>query len=680
MHRITLLTIILAPFLSLQAQETIEKSLVVQDSTRNYLLYIPASYDGSKEFPLVVNLHGYALTAEFQMNFSGMNSIADTANFMVAYPQGLIMEATIPGFPVSGPGWNINADSLFVSPGAVDDVLFIDSIIKAIRNEYLITEDKIYACGFSNGGFMAQILGCEMSDQIAAVASVGGSLPVTWSCISSAPIPRFLINGTKDQQVDYENGFPALLYSVPESLDQFIHRNQCDSTPVIDTLPNPDLSDSSLVVRFTWPACAAELLHYQILDGGHQWPGGNNLIPALGHFNKDINASAEIWNFFKRNPKSFDNRDLEINMMVDDSLRSFVLHIPSTYDGTRPWPLIINYHGFANSAMDQISLSQMNDVVDTAEFLVAYPQGLAVINPFLGFAAPGWNVDGTLSSNDDVEFTRKLIQYVQTEFNLDPNRIHATGWSMGAAMAFQVSCHLYDLIASTACVSNQMSEKQIMDCLVNRPFSILQMHGTADPIVPFNGDGVIFSPAMNTANFWASNNRCTQDSMVTNLPDLEGEDSSTVTTIQFQDCDLGTEVLFYRIEGGGHSWPGGGQLPEFLGKINRDINASSEIINFFKRNQLQETTSTKSVESPLQFSVYPNPAHTYLYLEAADSDQTLQKIELYNQIGQKIREFQSPEISRSRFNLPLPNPIYPGTYFLVIYHGNNKSSIPVIIN
>lgn len=274
---------------------------------------------------------------------------------------------------------------------------------------------------------------------------------------------------------------------------------------------------------------------------------------------------------------------LSLSFVHDDSLRSYLLYVPASYDGSEAWPLVINYHGFNNTAASQMHISQMNLVADTANFLIAYPQGLLVNNPFLGFSATGWNIDGTLSDNDDMSFTSQLIDQISAGFAVDPARVYVTGWSMGGNLAFQVSCELPDRIAAVASVANQMSDGQMQNCNPGRPIPALLMHGTADPIVPFEGDGVLFSTAYNTSSFWASQNNCSPDSLVTDLDDMVTTDSSTVTLIEYTNCDADAKVLLYRINSGGHAWPGGAPLPPFFGNVNRDINASSEIWNFFNQ-------------------------------------------------------------------------------------------------
>lgn len=381
-----------------------------------------------------------------------------------------------------------------------------------------------------------------------------------------------------------------------------------------------------------------------------------------------------------------DGQVLERSFVHEDSLRSYLLYVPAAYDGTVDWPLVINYHGFSNAAADQMYISQMNLVADTAHFLIAYPQGLLVNNPVLGFSAPGWNVDGTMSDNDDVDFSSQLINQISADYAVDPLRVYVTGWSIGGRMAFQLSCELPDRIAAVASVASKMSDGQLQSCNPGRPFSALWMRGTADPIAPFEGDGGLFSPAPNTPSYWAARNNCSPDSLVTDLEDMVTTDASTVTLIEYIDCDANTEVLFYQINGGGHAWPGGGDLPPSLGKVNRDINASSEIWNFFNRNPHPGLPSSAgdAVEPMFeQVRVYPNPSHGEITIELNLKKGGVVQMRLFSLLGQPVGSIVNqhfPSGQQQYIWNPGGNDLSPGTYFIQIRFGTELWSQPILIN
>ena len=266
------------------------------------------------------------------------------------------------------------------------------------------------------------------------------------------------------------------------------------------------------------------------------------------------------------------------------TIRSYVLYVPASYDGTTEWPLIVSYHGYRVDLNNHMNGTRMNIEADMARYIVAYPQGLDVNHP--RGTAPGWNFTGQLSENDDVGFSLEVINDIKADYLINPSRVHLTGWSMGAGIAYNVACLHSEQIASLAAVSQQMLQPQIFACTPDRAMSFLQIHGTEDPAVSFEGRSPFSRPAPETAAFWGSLNNCSLDPTSVELEDKVPEDDSTVTLIEYTGCDSGSEVLFYKVNDGGHGWPGDGVFESTLdlGNWNKDINASLEILSFFGRN------------------------------------------------------------------------------------------------
>jgi hypothetical protein len=161
-------------------------------------------------------------------------------------------------------------------------------------------------------------------------------------------------------------------------------------------------------------------------------------------------------------------------------------------------------------------------------------------------------------------------------------------------MSYVLGRDLGDRIAAVASIAGSN------DVTAPHPIPILHMHGTTDPIAPFNGGNIsgtsIVLPAVpDMIDASREGNGCVGEPVTTQLPDVNMGDSSTVELIHYQDCECYStssgdervaEVLFYRIQGGGHTWPGGSPAPGFLGPVNRDIDASQETWNFFSRHAL----------------------------------------------------------------------------------------------
>ena len=155
-------------YLSADAQQTINASIINGGIQRDYILYVPANYTGTAAVPLLLNFHGLTSNATQQMFYGDFRSIADTAGFIIVHPEGTLDNNGDTHFNV---GWGAST---------VDDVAFSSALIDFISAQYNINQDRVYSTGMSNGGFMSFKLACELSNRIAGIASVTGSiLPLT---------------------------------------------------------------------------------------------------------------------------------------------------------------------------------------------------------------------------------------------------------------------------------------------------------------------------------------------------------------------------------------------------------------------------------------------------------------------------------------------------------------------
>ena len=283
------LTVICASVcLTAAAQQTINESIIHDGSQRDYILYVPANYTGSSAVPLLFNFHGYGSNANDQMWYGDFRSIADTAGFIIIHPQGTIDNNGTTHFNV---GWGASS---------VDDVSFSSALIDSISAQYNINLDQVYSTGMSNGGFMSFVLACELSDRIAGIGSVTGSIvPFSLTnCNAIHPTPIMQIHGTSDGTVPYTGGAG---WSEPISslIDYWANQNNCTLTPQIDNMPDINVNDGSTVEKYTYvngDSCTA-VIHYKIINGDHTWPG--TIFNSAGT-NYDINASIEIWNFLSQ--------------------------------------------------------------------------------------------------------------------------------------------------------------------------------------------------------------------------------------------------------------------------------------------------------------------------------------------------------------------------------------------
>jgi polyhydroxybutyrate depolymerase len=265
-------------------------SFVSSGRKREYVLYVPPSYDRTKPTPLVISMHGAGGWAVQQRDLSGWNRVADAQGFIVVYPSG-----------VDGVGariWHVDR-----GPGLERDVRFISALIDTIEASYNIDPARIYANGLSNGGGMSFVLSCTMSDRIAAVGLVAAArtLPFSW-CTDRKPVPMIAFHGTDDPEVPYDGGktwiAPDAFPNVPLWTKRWARRNRCAASPIDSTV-------AAGVTRAEYPHCAddAAVVLYTIKGGGHTWPGGEPMPEwAVGRTSNGVDATREMWAFFQAHP------------------------------------------------------------------------------------------------------------------------------------------------------------------------------------------------------------------------------------------------------------------------------------------------------------------------------------------------------------------------------------------
>lgn len=288
MKQLTLFLFLISISFPSFTQQTINESIVHDNRLRTYILYVPSSYTPDSQVPLVFNFHGYTSNAISQMEYGNFRAIADTAGFIIVHPMGTLFNGN--------PHWNVGGWTI---GSTTDDIGFTDALITEISAKYSIDQDRIYATGMSNGGYMSFLLACQLSQKIAAIASVTGSMtPQTFeACDPQHPTPIMQIHGTSDNVVPY---FGAnWTESIETVMSYWVNYNNCNTTPTISSLPNINPGDGSTVQHFIYEGGEKGVTseHYKITGGGHTWPGTSIGGPGT---NYDMNASLEIWKFFLR--------------------------------------------------------------------------------------------------------------------------------------------------------------------------------------------------------------------------------------------------------------------------------------------------------------------------------------------------------------------------------------------
>jgi polyhydroxybutyrate depolymerase len=279
-----------------------------------------------------------------------------------------------------------------------------------------------------------------------------------------------------------------------------------------------------------------------------------------------------------------DSRDARESITVDGLERTYRLHVPSTYDSSKPVPLVLALHGRLGTGEGQERLSHFDKISDEHGFLVVYPDGLD-----RSWADGRGKTPSDEKGVSDVKFLSELIQRLESQYKVDAARVYATGMSNGGFMSGRLACDLSDKIAAVGIVAASLSTNTAASCKPLKPVSVLIIQGTEDPLVPFqggalgkNGDrGEVLSHDAAVKKFVALN-RCSASPQTQHLPDTANDGTSTNLAI-YEGCSAGTQVRSYTVEGAGHTWPGGMQyLPSALiGKTSHNFDASEAIWEFF---------------------------------------------------------------------------------------------------
>ena len=219
--------------------------------------------------------------------------------------------------------------------------------------------------------------------------------------------------------------------------------------------------------------------------------------------------------------------------------------------------VLFNLHGYGSDAIEQMNYTNFNNLANTKEnnFILIHPQG-APLNTALTSSSSHWNSGGwTIGSTvDDVDFIDTIIALVSQKYDLNQNRIYSTGMSNGGFMSYHLACNLSSKIAAVASVTGSMSKETYEDCNPDHPTSILQVHGSIDVTVPFQGNSALGMRSVNNVmDYWKLYNACDVDptSIIIDYFDIE----IAVQHDTYSNCLNDVHVELYKIEGMGHTWP-----------------------------------------------------------------------------------------------------------------------------
>jgi polyhydroxybutyrate depolymerase len=268
--------------------------------TRTYIAHVPPKYDSKQPTPVVLAFHGGGSNAEQMVRFCGLNEKADKESFIVVYPNGTgRLERMLT--------WNGGNCCAYAMLNNVDDVGFTRSLLDDLEAVVNVDAKRVFATGISNGGIMSYRLASELSDRIAAIAPVAGTMG-TAACNPKRPVPVLHFHGTDDEYLPFKGGkgkgvSGTDFYSVDHSIQAWVKANGCPETPVVTDEPKKT-DDGTCIQRKTYGPgeAGAEVVLLVINGGGHTWPGRDPRVRFLGKSTQNTSANDLMWEFFKKHP------------------------------------------------------------------------------------------------------------------------------------------------------------------------------------------------------------------------------------------------------------------------------------------------------------------------------------------------------------------------------------------
>ncbi len=267
------------------------------------------------------------------------------------------------------------------------------------------------------------------------------------------------------------------------------------------------------------------------------------------------------------------NETIAVNPAVSEGFhtRMYRVHVPVSYTMNHPQAVVLAFHGFGGNAQDMDSGSGFSPLADQQDFIAAYPQGL----PQGAGGKPFWASVGPIDFGvDDALFVSDVLNDLQSKLCIDAHRMYVTGFSNGGGMSGFLACRLAGRVAAFAPLSGNFYDLP-GGCHPGRPVPILDFHGSADPLLPYNGIPTSQNAAWPLPSIsqwlqtWATRNGCTTGPTIfLRQPNATGE--------QWIGCSQNATIVHYRIEHGGHAWP-----PAIAGQ-----SAASIIWHFFQAHPL----------------------------------------------------------------------------------------------
>ena len=283
--------------------------------------------------------------------------------------------------------------------------------------------------------------------------------------------------------------------------------------------------------------------------------------------------------------------------LIEDSIhsggleRSYLINVPSSYEGDNSMALVIALHGSGGTGRDMVmlTLGGLNRLSEEEGFIIVYPDAIG----------RHWNsgrddvaYNPSIKDVDDVAFISDLIDHIASEYNTSEGRVYVTGMSNGGFMSHRLACEIPEKITAIAPVVGGMREEYVTDNTSLKPLPVLIINYVDDPIVPWEGREIRLgrrslgnvSSVNQTVNYWVLRNNCSEEKVEIVWTVSTSEGSVLYKVVHYSNCSDCSDVVLYAIEEGGHTWPGGYQrrTESTTGEGELGLDANEVIWNFFR--------------------------------------------------------------------------------------------------
>ena len=343
----------------------------------------------------------------------------------------------------------------------------------------------------------------------------------------------------------------------------------------------------------------------------------------------------------------------------DGLTRDFVYYTPSNWNSNQQLPLLVVLHGLTQTGNGIMDITDFNTIAEDNNFIVCYPDGIN--NSFNA------NMNVTVSTADDLGFIESLITYFEQNMNSDPLKRYLSGFSTGGFMCHKLACESSLCFAAIATVSGNMSDTVYTNCSPHNLTSVLHIHGTADPVVSYNGSTTSGVSVDSTIEKWRNYLGCDMTPNMTAMPNNNLFDLSYPERYTYSTCgNYSLELI--KIMGGGHQWPGIATLVGGLGNINMDF-FSPQIIWEFLENKSCPSSVSINEEKLSSLHIYPNPTADQIIIDIKGCNGPL-NVEVYDLQGRLLESTKNTKVSLKKHAK--------GIYVLKVSYGEVTEEIRVL--